>query len=452
LPSELRTRNHLVKRSPLARKSRCGATLSSHEEFLELAAAATSGELTQEERRKLDEHLAGCASCRETTQQLESTIRTAIPALAAGVPQDDSKTHSAWSQDRAEARLFECLDGEEQERDENRRAIPGRQDEHHRAYFPSRIRWDHLGLSSAAIALFALGLGITAYRISRKPAVTTTTTSTARASVLEEQLADAGHEARTLTVQITERDQVITHLREEMQRESEEVKELEAKVGREAKSAQSKGAENSPLLQENKRLGEEMKAAEGRYAQLQKDMEDLQRKRSEEAAHAESLETRVAGLSDELHGKEETIARQQEYLEHDRDIRELVGARDLYIAEIYDVERSGQTNKPYGRVFYTRGKSLVFYAYDLDQQAGLKEASTFQAWGRRGSSSQQALNLGVFYEDSAAKKRWVMRSNDAKTLQEIEAVFVTVEPNGGSPHPSTQPLLFAYLRVHPNHP
>jgi hypothetical protein len=80
------------------------------------------------------------------------------------------------------------------------------------------------------------------------------------------------------------------------------------------------------------------------------------------------------------------------------------------------------------------------------------EASTFQAWGQRGSSSQQALNLGAFYEDSVAKKRWAMRSNDTKTLQEIEAVFVTVEPNGGSPHPSTQPLLFAYLLVHPNHP
>jgi hypothetical protein len=217
--------------------------------------------------------------------------------------------------------------------------------------------------------------------------------------------------------------------------------------------------QNGALLEEKKRLGEEVKAADGRYAELQRAMEELEQKRSQELARAGALEARVGGLSDELHGKEETIARQderiakeEEYLEHDRDIRELIGARDLYIAEIYDVERTGQTNKPYGRVFYTRGKSLVFYAYDLDQQAGLKEASIFQAWGRRGSSNPQALNLGVFYEDSVAKKRWVMRSNDAKTLQEIEAVFVTVEPNGGSPHPSTQPLLFAYLRVHPNHP
>jgi hypothetical protein len=33
--------------------------MSPHEEFLELCAVSTSGELTEEERRKLDEHLSG---------------------------------------------------------------------------------------------------------------------------------------------------------------------------------------------------------------------------------------------------------------------------------------------------------------------------------------------------------------------------------------------------------
>ena len=129
-----------------------------------------------------------------------------------------------------------------------------------------------------------------------------------------------------------------------------------------------------------------------------------------------------------------------------------MGARDLYIAEVYDVARDGQTQKPYGRVFYTKGKSLIFYAYDLDQQAGLKNASTFQAWGRRGQDIQQALNLGIFYQDNVGKKRWVLRLADAGTLDQIDAVFVTVEPKGGSHKPSGKPLLFAYLKVDANHP
>jgi Anti-sigma-K factor rskA, C-terminal len=129
-----------------------------------------------------------------------------------------------------------------------------------------------------------------------------------------------------------------------------------------------------------------------------------------------------------------------------------MGARDLYIAEVHDILTTGDTRKAFGRVFYTKGKSLIFYAYDLDRQTGAKYASTFQAWGQRGPDRQQALNLGVFYVDNASKKRWVLRFDDPKTLAQIDAVFVTVEPNGGSQKPSNKSLLFASLHIDPNHP
>jgi hypothetical protein len=174
--------------------------------------------------------------------------------------------------------------------------------------------------------------------------------------------------------------------------------------------------------------------------------------RSEDQARAESLEAQIKDLNAQLRDREQTIGKQQDLLAHDRDIRDLMGARDLYIAEVYDVARDGATQKPYGRVFYTKGKSLIFYAYDLDQQAGVRNASTFQAWGRRGPEKQQALSLGIFFEDNVAKNRWVLKVDDSKTLEQIDAVFVTVEPNGGSHKPSGKPLLFASLRIEPNHP
>jgi hypothetical protein len=129
-----------------------------------------------------------------------------------------------------------------------------------------------------------------------------------------------------------------------------------------------------------------------------------------------------------------------------------MGSRNLYIAEVYDVAKNGNTQRPFGRVFYTKGKSLIFYAYDLDQQPGLRGANAFQAWGRRGADQANAVNLGILYVDNAAKKRWVLKDDNPKTLANIDAVFVTVEPDGGSNHPSGKPLLFAYLRVEPNHP
>jgi len=62
------------------------------------------------------------------------------------------------------------------------------------------------------------------------------------------------------------------------------------------------------------------------------------------------------------------------------------------------------------------------------------------------------LNLGIFYQDSVSKKRWVLRFDDPRALDQINAVFVTVEPRGGSHKPSGRPLLFASLKIEPNHP
>jgi len=45
-----------------------------------------------------------------------------------------------------------------------------------------------------------------------------------------------------------------------------------------------------------------------------------------------------------------------------------MGARKLYIADVFDVDSGSRTKKPFGRVFYTQGKSLIFYAFDLDRQ------------------------------------------------------------------------------------
>ena len=193
--------------------------------------------------------------------------------------------------------------------------------------------------------------------------------------------------------------------------------------------------------------------------ELQKTIETLAGERDNVTSRSAALEAKVSELTGllrdrerEIDQKQEQVAKQQDLLDHDRDIRELMGARDLYIAEIHDVDGTGETTKTYGRVFYTRGKRLVFYAYDLDAQPGVRNASTFQAWGRRGPDKQQARSLGIFYEDNLSKKRWVLKADDPKTLQDIDGVFVTVEPNGGSQHPSGKQLLFAYLRVNPNHP
>ena len=59
--------------------------MQSHDEFLELCAVSTSGELTERERRKLEAHLAGCAECRQALQEFEAAVDIGVAAARLGV-------------------------------------------------------------------------------------------------------------------------------------------------------------------------------------------------------------------------------------------------------------------------------------------------------------------------------------------------------------------------------
>ena len=57
--------------------------LEPHNEFLELCAVSTSGQLTEEEQKMLQAHLTVCESCREALKQYESVVDQAISAFVA---------------------------------------------------------------------------------------------------------------------------------------------------------------------------------------------------------------------------------------------------------------------------------------------------------------------------------------------------------------------------------
>jgi len=263
---------------------------------------------------------------------------------------------------------------------------------------------------------------------------------------------DAGHERQVAREQINQRDQIIAELRQQSTQQLVEINSLKAAKDRLEKEQRVGDTAKQDLALQRSELARKLEAAISSSQALQQKLDSLADQSAQDAARGKALEVKVNELDRLLHEREVALDQKDELLAHDRDIRELMGARDLYIAEVHDVARDGQTQIPYGRVFYTKGKSLIFYAYDLDRQTELKRAATFQAWGRRGPDREQAVNLGVFYEDSASKKRWILKCDDPKTLAQIDAVFVTVEPDGGSHKPSSKSLLFAFLRVDPNHP
>jgi hypothetical protein len=431
-----------------------------HDEFLELCAVSTSGQLSEEDQRRLQEHLVVCSSCREALQQYEAIIRHAIPTIAVEETPENLEAGPRWSEKQAESALFDRIAREEGKpgiEDNGPIQIRG-QNGARRVLSPaSAAAWRSVWALYAAGILLFIALGFCAYQVGilrgTKAANVTAPHPDRQSQIsLEEKLSDASHESEVARALIEQRDTLIADLRRQLEQQSAKIDQVKAAQEQSDAALRKADAGRQELIQKQIEAEQKLNAAQSSEQALQTKLDAIAQQSSQDAKRAATLDTKVNELTNLLHQRDAAVDQQQELLAHDRDIRELMGARDLYVAEVYDVARTGATQKPYGRVFYTKGKSLIFYAYDLDQQPDVKNASTFQVWGRRGPDREQAFPLGIFYEDNTAKKRWVLKLDDPKLLAQIDAVFVTIEPNGGSRKPSGKPLLFAYLRVDPNHP
>lgn len=430
-----------------------------HDEFLELCAVSTSGQLSEEDQRRLQEHLVVCSSCREALQQYEAIIRHAIPAIAAEEAPENLGAGPRWSERQAESALFDRIAREEgKPAIERNGPIQIRQTSARRVLSPaSAAAWRSVWALYAAGILLFIALGFCAYEVGIRRGTNFANVPAPHADTqsqisLEEKLSDASHEREVAHAQVEQRDSLIADLRRQLEQQSAKMDQMKAAQEQSDAALRNADVGRQELIQQRTEAEQKFNAAQLSAQALQTKLDSIAEKPSQDAKQAATLDAKVNELTNLLHQRDAVVDQQQELLAHDRDIRELIGARDLYVAEVYDVARTGATQKPYGRVFYTKGKSLIFYAYDLDQQTVAKNANTFQVWGRRGPDREQAFPLGIFYEDNASKKRWVLKLDDPKLLAQIDAVFVTVEPNDKSRKPSGKPLLFAYLRVDPNHP
>jgi hypothetical protein len=436
--------------------------LITHDEFRALCALSTSGSLTAEESSRLAEHLLVCHDCRKAALEYDTVGLIGMPSLATDFPADAGKVPEGWSEEKSKRELFRQIElGKPSESGQLRRVELGRGRSVTHPVARERggsFAWHRateiLTYAAAGMVLAAL-IGMIGYRQGEKRAANRFPVSQLPASDVKgprDGIADQSRERDLLRAQLQERDRTIasftaktTHLLAEIQ----ELKNADRQAQDSYLKTQEDGVQNAS---EREALRRKLEQAQSDLALMQADVESLRRQRAGDAARVAELETHLGQIPEVLKDRDSTIEQQRDLLARDRDIRDLMGARDLYIAEVFDVGRDGETKKPFGRVFYTKGKSLIFYAYDLDQQPGLREASTFQAWGRRGPDVAQAMNLGIFYVDNTTHKRWVLKFDDPKSLDQIDAVFVTVEPKGGSRKPSGKQLLFAYLRVEPNHP
>lgn len=411
-----------------------------HDEFVTLCALFYSGELSDEEWDLLQVHLAYCDSCQKIFEQYKQVNGAAIPAMAAAAAAGSASTlhESASAFADAENRLLRKLE-----------VVPTPQQK------PAEKKpsWG-LGAGTLAACVIVFAALAHSYWVRE---------SAERQSVPAPQLAPKTSSSPPAVEAKNDDSVALQQSQEELTKLRQQISALESRSTQPDSATttlehqlQAEQLQQEQLASEKQTLTTQLASAQSNIQALRDQLSSATSNADKQAAQVTTLEAKVRSLNvsleetnSALDDRERMLALDKDFLAHDRDIRDLIGARDLYIADIFDTTESGKTAKPFGRIFYTRDRSLAFYGFDLDKQPGLKQSVAFQAWGS--GSDSQPVNLGLFYQDDS-HKRWVLRFNDAKTLARLNMVFVTVEPPGGSNKPTGKQLLRAYLQIQPNHP
>jgi type II secretory pathway pseudopilin PulG len=230
-------------------------------------------------------------------------------------------------------------------------------------------------------------------------------------------------------------------LRQQLNAAQERSAQLDTEHQRDIRSLRMLEVQVSQLESEKTNAVQDAQNKNTELMTLRGQMEALRADASQKEAELAAEQYRMSELSAQMSAQKVALDREQQLLAEGRDIRDVMGARNLHIIDVHDQDAHGES-RPFGRIFLTEGKRLIFYAYDLDS-VNLKNAS-FQAWGQRAD--------GIFYIDDQKQSRWALKVEDPNLLKAIDSVFVTVEPHGGTKKPSGKKLMYAYLRNPINHP
>jgi len=419
-----------------------------HERFKELSALAQAGALSLAQQLDLRSHLRDCRPCRKIYEEYRILGEEGMYLLSSDFALREEARN--WDSGGSRRRLFQAI---KEESPSNVVAIrPDSQEATQRG-----TQWTAIArpLAAAVAAGLIVAISFGAYRLGERKGHADRTESFAAAPP-----AIAPAPARqTFTAAPSSQNAEVSRLEKLLTTQQREVDRLGAALqlaqqhaDQLASASDKRDGDLRQILEERDKLASQLAASQDANKSI---LTSLRGERDAAISHAGSLEAKVADLTVVAQDQGRRLKDDEQYLSSDRDIRELMGARKLYIADVFDVDSVSRTRKPFGRVFYTQNKSLVFYAFDLDHQPGVKNASTFQVWGQKDSelnAESHPMNLGILYEDSESNRRWVLRTDDSKQLAEIDAVFVTVEPHGGSQKPTGKPFLYALLRKEANHP
>jgi len=402
--------------------------LNTHEQYEELCALAASGQASEAELEDLRSHLETCPGCRSaaydfTQISAQGLAQVAARRLHCNIP--SGMTQRFVARARSE--------GIEMRRE---RVAPV-------AKQKRVTEWMALG------AVAALALIVSLLAIGRH-----------RAPIAATKHPDGAASIATTPRALPQNQNESTELRQKLDSAQSEMASLRSEIRAQRSELEATGTTQSFLTaklseaeQDAAKIRAEKAQLEARIAGLEADLAKARTDKSASDAVVAVQETELRNLQSKLAEQETALNQQEDLAARGSDVRDLVIARNLHIIDVHDRDGDGKNQRAFGRIFYTEGKSLIFYAYDLANPQKLDAKVSFYVWGERLGSEKPIRSLGVFHNDDASDGRWVLTFDDPQVLAQINSVFVTVESAKKSiKEPGGKRILFAFLGDKPNHP
>ena len=435
---------------------------SGHPEYFEeLCALAASGQISEREFVELQDHVQGCPDCRSRYEEFIDLLHNKLPLVDPEL-RGSSKVAGFFSENSSYRERFLTR--------ARRQGLVISQGSLRNSFRGKLGFWLSSGprypqVATLAIALLLATVGILSYTLRKNnarygmaadmAAMSRTIGQQDRPGPAQESGSATQSSTNTpvpLVAAPSRTDAELLKARQDVAAAEANAKALRQQLQAAALELQASRAQFEEASDSRGQLANKLAETEQTVARVSDELQKLNRGHSEDAATIASQGREIRGLSEKLSAQTEALERERTLLAAGRDIHDLMGARNLHVVDVLDVDTKGKDQRAFGRVFYTEGKSLIFYAFDLGTRETAKRNASFQVWGARDPAQGQAKSLGIFYVDDQKQNRWVLKFDNPDVLAEIDCVFVTIEPPGGSAKPSGHQLLYAYLNANPNHP
>lgn len=403
-----------------------------HEQFEEMCALAAGGALGHGELEKLKAHLEECYPCRNLLAELSDIHAQWLPTARKMELDCDPATEAAL-------RMRILKRASEVGTHISRRAH--RTPEKSSSTSPRKLTPILILATAAVLGLVAWGsLQVTHILAPPRHVVLAVKTSPPVDSVI-------------VSHSTTDADGRVEQLQNSVDLLEQERADLENAVDSEKRREEAARSSDASDQQRIAELTQKLEEMRTRVAAAETQLTQVKANQATTDAVTIAQQSEIVHLNQKIAEQAATIDREQEMLASGRSIRDLIAARNLHIIDVYDTDTHGRSSPTFGRVFYTEGKSLIFYAYNLGDKQREKGEISFYVWGKQDGAPQNVRNLGTLVQDDNSQRRWVFTLTDPKVLAEIDSVFVTLEP-GKRPerHPHGKHFLSAFLGSPANHP